>query len=155
MRTNKSSIRRSARLRRGATMTETAIVLMIFLVLIFGMLDLGIMVARQQMLAQAARGGARAAIVRGEYADVLGSMGPTEITGYASDNHAVAAAARPYLVLMTPSNVRLRVTWPNGTNEFGEPVRVSTSADFTPIVTFIFGSPTWTLTGTSEMPIAH
>ena len=101
------------------------------------------------------RSGARAAIVRGEYADVLGSMGPTAITGYASDSNAVAAAARPYLVLMTPSSVRLNITWPDGTNEFGQRVRVATSADFTPMITFIFGSPTWTLTGTSEMHIAH
>lgn len=155
MRSSTTFSRRGRRVRRGATLTETAIVLMIFLVLIFGMLDLGIMVARQQMLAQAARSGARAAIVRGEYADLLGPMGPTAITGYASDSHAVAAAARPHLLLMTPSSVRLNVSWPDGSNEFDQRVRVSTSADFTPLITFLFGSPTWTLTGTSEMHIAH
>ena len=48
-------------------MTETTIILMVFLLLVFGMMDLGIMVARSQSLAEAARNGARASIVHGEF----------------------------------------------------------------------------------------
>lgn len=147
--------RRRRKARRGATLAETAIVLIIFLLLLFGMIDLGIMVVRSQSLSQAARNGVRAAIVRGEYANVLGSMGPGEINGFASDSNAIAAAARPHLNLMNPADVALQATWLDGDNQEGSRVRVRLSADFTPISTFIFGSPTWTLSGTSEMHIAH
>jgi Flp pilus assembly protein TadG len=147
--------RRSKRARRGATMTETAIVLMVFLVLVFGMLDLGIMVARSHALSQAARSGARAAIVRGEYAATLGSLGPSGLTTTAADSDGVSQAVRNQLVTMTPSSVNVNVTWPDGNNQVGSRVRVVVNADFTPIMTFIFGSPTWTLSGSSEMLIAH
>jgi Flp pilus assembly protein TadG len=141
--------------RRGATMTETAIVLMVFLLLVFGMLDLGLMVARSHALSQAARSGTRAAIVRGEHAATLGSLGPSGLTTTAADSNAVSAAVRNQLVTMTPSSVNVLVTWPDGNNQVGSRVRVVVNADFTPIMTFIFGSPTWTLSGSSEMLIAH
>jgi Flp pilus assembly protein TadG len=136
-------------------MAETALVLILFLVLAFGMIDLGVMVSRAQSLSQAARCAARAAIVRGEFADRLGALGPTAISGVASDSNAIADAARPHLAIMNPGDVALSATWIDGNNEIDSRVRVTLSADFTPMMTFIFGSPTWTLSGTSEMTIAH
>lgn len=134
-------------------MTETTIVLMVFLLLVFGMIDLGVMVARSQSLAEAARNGARASIVRGEFAQ--SPLGPTAISGVAADSNPVADALRQQLVLMDPKEVRISVTWPDGGNKFNQRVHVTVSADFTPIMTYIFGSPTWTLHGDSEMRIAH
>ena len=134
-------------------MTETTIVLMVFLLLVFGMIDLGVMVARSQSLAEAARNGARASIVRGEFAQL--PLGPAAIDSVAADSNPVADALRQQLVLMDPKEVRISVTWPDGGNKFNQRVHVTVSADFTPIMTYIFGSPTWTLHGDSEMRIAH
>jgi Flp pilus assembly protein TadG len=131
------------------------LILMLFLTLVLAMIDLGIMTTRSQALAHAARSGARAAIVRGEFADTLGTLGPSAYSGTANDSQPVAQAVRAQLVAMNPANVRVNVTWPDGSNEFGKRVRVTASADFTPIMTFIFGHPTWTLTGASEMTVAH
>ena len=149
---NKTS-RALRRSRRGATLAETAIVLVTFLMLVFGMIDLGIMVSRSQSLSEAARNGARTAIVCGEFAN--SPLGPTAISGVASDSNAIADALRPQLILMDPTQVRVNVTWPDGGNEIKQRVHVTVSADFTPITTFIFGAPTWTLQGDSEMYIAH
>ena len=152
-RRHKRSNRALRRSRRGAALAETSIVLVTFLILVFGMIDLGIMVSRSQSLAEAARNGARAAIVRGEFA--TSPLGPTAISGVASDSNAIANALRPQLILMDPTQVRLQATWPDGGNEVNQRVHVTISADFTPITTFIFGAPTWTLQGDSEMYIAH
>jgi Flp pilus assembly protein TadG len=141
------------RCRRGATLTETTIVLMVFLVLVFGMIDLGIMVSRSQSLSEAARSGAREAIVRGEFA--ISPLGPSAFTGVASDSNAICDKIRPQLLLMDPAQARVNVTWPDGGNEINQRVHVRVEADFTPIMTFIFGAPTWTLHGDSEMYIAH
>lgn len=134
-------------------MAETAIVLVTFLMLVFGMIDLGIMVSRSQSLSEAARNGARTAIVRGEFS--TSPLGPTAFSGVASDSNAIADKIRPQLILMDPTQVRVNVTWPDGGNEINQRVHVTVSADFTPITTFIFGAPTWTLQGDSEMYIAH
>src|SRR5262245_26418929 len=147
--------RHTTRQRRGAAALEMVIIILVFLTLVLGMIDLSIMVTRLQTLAHAARSGSRAAMVRGEYADLLGPQGPTAYTGTANDNHPIAQAVRNQLILMTPANVRLNITWPEGSNEVGRRVRVTAAADFTPLMTFIFGAPTWTLTGSSEVHLAH
>jgi Flp pilus assembly protein TadG len=136
-------------------MTEFTLVMMLFFVLVFGMIDLAILITRSQSLAQAARVGARAAVVRGEYANILGSVGPTAYSGTAAASHPVADALRGQLILMNPANVTLNVTWADGNNAVDSRVRVRLTANFTPLMTFIFGAPTWTLTGASEMTIAH
>jgi Flp pilus assembly protein TadG len=148
------SARRRVGNRRGASLVETAIVLTIFLMLLFGMFDLGIMLVRKESLAQAARTSARLAIVRGKYSDSR-ALGPTELSSAMSADNAIAVAARSHLVLMNPDDVQMVATWPDGSNEEGSRVRVVLSAEYTPIFTFIFGSPTWTLSATSEMIIAH
>src|SRR5438552_3651889 len=71
---------RSRRRRRGASALEAALTLSILITLVLGMLDLGLWVARQQMLAHAARQIARQAVVHGSLADKLGKWGPTTIT---------------------------------------------------------------------------
>lgn len=55
----------SGRRRRGAAVVEFAIVVPIFILLVFGMIEFGRMVMVHQLLAGAAREGARQAIVNG------------------------------------------------------------------------------------------
>ena len=62
--------------RRGAAMVEAAIILPVFLLLIFGMIDVGMGVFRNNLLSEAARHGARQAIVHGAFAPTGWDGGP-------------------------------------------------------------------------------
>lgn len=59
--------------RIGSTLVETAFTLPVFLILVFGMIDLGIGVQRRNLAAEAARIGARQALVHGSDAEQLGT----------------------------------------------------------------------------------
>jgi hypothetical protein len=160
-------IRKRRRPRRGATIVEMAIVLLTFLTLVLGMLDLGLGVARYNSLAHAARQGARQAIVHGSMADRLGPWGPATVGPFSlgatppsivlpsTDAADIAAFIQPMLVHFNPAEVDVTVAWPEGGNEFGQPVTITLSAPFRPMMTFIFGNPTITLTAESTMSIAH
>jgi len=149
--------RRVGPCRRGATMVEMAIVLMVFLTLVLGMLDLGTAVFRNHVLAQAARQGVRQAIVHGSMADKLGPWGPATVSGTAESGHPLIAAIRPLLTGFALGEVTVLAEWPDGGNDVSEDhrVRVTVSAPYRPVVLFIFGNPTYTLRGTSTMTIAH
>ena len=137
-------------------MLETALVLMVFLTLVLGMVDLGIGVFRHHQVAQAARQGARRAIVHGSLADRLGPWGPDAYAAPAAeDDHPIAAVIRPSLVGMDLDEVAIEVTWPDGGNQMQDRVRVLVTAPYRPVITFIFGNPTITLRGESTMYIAH
>jgi len=154
---NRPIPRRRTRSRdaRGTTTVEMALILLLFLTLVLGMLDLGIGVFRYNLLAQAARQGARQAIVHGSLADRLGPWGPQSYSGRGDDSHPIADAVRPSLTAFDPSEVGIQADWIDGDNQFEQRVCVAVSAPYQPIMTFIFGSPTFTLQGTSTMPIAH
>ena len=153
-------------MRRGASMIETAITLMLFIVLVFGMLDLGLWVFRHHILAQTARQIARQAIVHGSLAEELGSWGPTTLSGTAAINTGgdpadpdtqIRAIANRALVGFNPNQVTYEVQWPDGGNDPQEEhrVRVSLTTPYSPIMTFIFGNPSFDLSATSVMHIAH
>lgn len=143
--------------RRGATAVELAIVVMVFLTLVLGMLDLGLGVYRHNLLAQAARQGARQAIVHGDMADRLGPWGPASYSGTAADGSPIALAIQPLLAGIDPAEVSIQADWLDGGNEFTEEhrVRITVSTPYQPMMTFIFGNPTFTLQATSTMAIAH
>ncbi len=146
--------------RRGATIVELAIVLLLFLILVLGMLDLGIGVFRRQTLAQAARQGARQAIVHGALADrpEFGYVpwGPGTLTETADVGaHPVVEKIRPYLAGFDLSEVTIQAEWLDGDHRFEDRVRVTVSAPYRPMMTFIFGNLEITLQGTSTMAVAH
>ncbi len=143
--------------RRGATVAELAVVMGIFLTLVLGMLDLGLGVFRYNLLAQAARQGARQAIVHGDMADRLGTWGPGAYSGTAADGTEIALAIQPLLRGIDPAQVSIQAEWLDGGNEVAEEhrVRITVSTPYQPAMTFIFGNPTFTLEATSTMAIAH
>ena len=145
--------------RRGAATTEAALVLPVFLTLVLGAIDVSVGVARYNSLSQAARHGARQAVVHGNQARAGwngGPWGPDTI-----DQPATAAgvpavdAVRPMLVHCPLGESRVRVEWPDGSNEPGKPVRVTVTSTYRPMVAFLFGNPAIPLTASSTMPIAH
>jgi hypothetical protein len=130
-----------------------AIVLMVFLTLVLGMLDLGIAVFRTHVLANAAREGARKAIVHGGMAPE--SWGPATYAGTANSADPIPTAVQPFLTGLDLSQVTVQASWPEGSNGLEKPVQVTLSMPYQPVMTFIFGNPTFTLSGSSTMQILH
>ena len=143
--------------RRGSTAIEMAVVLMIFLTMVLGMIDLAIGVFRFNVLSQAARQGVRQAIVHGAMADRLGSWGPGAYSGTAADGSPIAQAIQPILAGFDLTEVTITAEWLDGGNKVSEDhrVRVNVSTPYQPMMTFIFGNPTFTLEASSTMAIAH
>lgn len=146
--------------RRGAAVLEMSIILMTFLVLTMGMLDMGIGVFRYHIVAQAARFGARRAIVHGDRATQLGSWGTATIDVAANANgipivDGVDDGIAPMLVGCDLSQTRILVEWLEGGNSFEQPVRVTLTSPYTPLFSFIFPITTIELTASSTMGIAH
>src|SRR5262245_9954157 len=89
--------------RRGATAVEWGIIALTFLYLVLGIIDLGIAVMQYNSVAEAARSGARCAIVHGNTAqgDALyprktTTWGPTSVTTKGNDGSEISNAIRPY-----------------------------------------------------------
>jgi hypothetical protein len=144
-------------------MVETAITLSIVIVLVFGMLDLGLWVFRYHILAQASRQMARQAIVHGALADRLGAWGPDTVTGTMATGEGTDPASQmrqagaSWLIGLRPEDVNFTMEWIDGGNDpqDGHRVRVTLSTPFRPIMTFIFGNPSFDLSARSTMLIAH
>ena len=104
--------RRRARRGRGQTLVEFALVLPVFLLLVFGLIDMGRFVYLSSTLSQAAREGARVAAVEASW---TGSTDPT-----------CGAVAGP----VCPSTVAaLRTDVLSGANRMMAPFGAITSAD--------------------------
>jgi hypothetical protein len=158
-------------------MVEAAIMTTLFLTLVFGMLDLSICLFRQQVLSEAARQGARAAIVHGYFAPNSSSMnawgpspsyypslgkrelysGSTSYTVRADDpSDEFASVIRPYLVGLDPSTVTIRVQWPDGNNEPGNRVTVSAGLKYRRVINMISSGEDCTeLAASSSLTIMH
>jgi hypothetical protein len=149
----KRRCRRAAH-RRGAAMIEAAITLTSVFILTIGLLDFAIGVYRYHILSEAARQLARNAIVHGEFANLLGTWGPTTYSNTANVSNPIPNAVRPYLVGLDPSAVSISMQWPENSNQVEKSVRVTLTTAFHPILTHWFGS-SMTLRAISEMKIAH
>ena len=145
--------------RTGAATLEAAIVIPVFLLLVLGTIDLGVGVFRHNTLSQAARQGARQAIVHGKLAPAGwngGPWGPTTIdVPSTATGMPVVDSVKPTLVGCPPADTRVRVEWPDGGNAVGDRVRVTVTSKYQPMITWIFGGGTISLSATSTMPIAH
>jgi Flp pilus assembly protein TadG len=147
-------MRRDTNRRPGVTTVEAAIVLGVLFVLVFGMLDLGILVFRQHVLSAAARHASRNASLHGSKAVV--PWGPvTAGPAAASDGAPAPTAVRPHLFGLNPAEVTVKVEWPDGSNEPGDRVRVTLTSDYQHIMATIFGATPRRLTVTSTVPISH
>jgi hypothetical protein len=86
----------------------------------------------------------------------LGPWGPQSISeNVGTATHELADKLLPFLVGIDPDVVTMSVEWPDGSNRVEARVRVTLSAPYTPMTTFLFGNPTFQLSGSSMMPIAH
>jgi Flp pilus assembly protein TadG len=127
------AIRRRRQAERGATLVETSIVMLLFLTVMFGLIELGRLSLAYITISEAVRAGVRYAIVHG--ADRTGSgvdgpSGPGDYTQVSAVVQGVATAAG--FSIVTPT-----VTYGALGNAVGSTVRVYATYTFTPIVTLI------------------
>jgi Flp pilus assembly protein TadG len=143
-------------IRRGASLAEAALVIPVFLALVVGMIDLGIGVLHWCVLSEAARHGARQAIVHGALAPPsLGNWGPATYGPVAAtDSNPIASAVRTALAGMDPSTVTVKVEWLDGDNQPDHSVRVTLGHTYKPLTGLIFSS-SFSLGAGSTMRIAH
>jgi hypothetical protein len=133
---------------------ESALVLGVFALLILGLLDRGLMAFQNNVLSEAARRVAREAIVRGSLAEPAEVWGPATYDAAASDGTAMAATLRNWLFNIDPDGARLRIEWPDGTNEPDSRVRVTVTYRYEPVVPLLAGSAV-DLVAESTMRVAH
>ncbi len=144
--------------REGVTTVEFAIITMVFLTVVFGMVEMSLVIFRYHIVSHAARQGARLAIVRGELTtqqrrwdpQVLGSTH----TALLSANDPISNALRPSTGGVIPEQTTVTIAWPDTTNKLGSPVQVEVATTFRPFVTFLF-SAEWNLNARSTMLIEH
>lgn len=146
------------RARRGAVAVEGAIISSVFLLLMLVMIDIGVAVFRQYVISQAARHGARQAIVHGLNAPSTGGFGGPWGTGtltvMAHENEPRANAIRPMCQTCKLDETQIVVEWPQNSNDVGRPVRVTVTTPYRPILLSLIGTG-WTLRASSTMLIAH
>lgn len=148
--------RLARRARRGAQIVETAIVMTVLIALTLGAVDLQIGVYRYNTLSEAARHGARQAMIHGAMAPAaLGIWGPGGYTGTAADGSPYANAVQPLLVGFPQNDVVVQLEWLDGGNQIGQRVRYSLSTTYRPLLGFLVGYPNLNLNASSTMPIAH
>lgn len=137
-------------------MVEMAIILNVFILLVLGMLDLGLATYRFNAISEAARQGARHAIVRGSLAaPAMTAWGPSTYTGTAGDGSVYAQAVSPMLAGFILDDVTIRIEWPDGGNSLQQRVRYTVTTEYRPIVTAFFSNNSYTQRAASTMPIAH
>jgi hypothetical protein len=140
--------------RSGAALVEGAIVLTMFLTIIFALFDLGLAVMRENTLAEAARRLAREASLRGEKAAVDRTLwGPTPRLETADAATELASTARSKLLTVDPADVQIEVSWPDGRNRSGDRVTVVLTYQHHTTLPFLFGSQPLELRGESTMRI--
>ena len=142
--------------RAGATTIETAIVLSLFLMLCFVILNLGLSTFRYNVLGAAARRVARESIVHGAAASPERAVwGPVSFSGNAADGHAIADVIAAVLPTMNPADVAVDLSWPDGENREGDRIRVRLTYVDAPFVPFLSSGAPLTLKAECTMRIVH
>jgi TadE-like protein len=146
----------SSRGRRGAAVVEAAVVLVVLILILFGMLDLTLLVLQSNTVAEATRRLCRQAVVHGQMASPQFTVwGPASVSGTASDGSDYAQALNPELVNFDLTKVSYSITWPDGNNQPGSRLQVTVSFEYQPITQFVLGGSTIPITMVSTMQVAH
>jgi Flp pilus assembly protein TadG len=126
----------------GQAVVETALSLMVLVLLMFGVLDMGRAFWSWQALSAAAHEGARWASVRGESTGATMEQTESGVRSYLATRHGTTLQA----------STTVEVTWPNGSHAEGNPVRVELRNAFQPTTPLVNRYPI-PLRVRSEMPI--
>lgn len=111
--------------RRGATLVETAVVVSLTMLLLVGITDVGIMVWSYNVIGEAAREGARTAVVHGSKSGQ--PFGPS-----ANDTN-VDQAVRNYSFGLAQNDFVVTSSWPDGNNKPYSRVTVQVTYTYRPV----------------------
>jgi len=127
---------RRSRRRPGAVSIEAVVIFLVFMTLCLGMLDLGIGVLQYHLVSEAARQGARQAIVHGQMAPASwngGSWGPSAINSKAdATGIPLVTGIQPYLVGIDLSQATIKAQWLDGGNAPDQRVSVTVTSTYQP-----------------------
>jgi Flp pilus assembly protein TadG len=140
-------LRRPARPRRGTSVTELAFVLPIFLVFLLGTIDFAQVMYAYGTVSEAARAGARYAMVHGSMAS--SAVGPT------ANDATVATVVKNNALALNTSKLTITSSWGEGSNDATCPVTVTASYQCPLSVGQLVGLSSITVTGTTTMLITH
>ncbi len=142
--------------RCGATLVEVAVVLGSLFIVLFGMLDLSLLVLESNTAAEASRRLCRTAVVHGQMASPQMTVwGPATVTGNAGDGTEYAQALSPELVTFNLSNVNYTINWLDGSNQPGKRVQVVVNFQYQPLMPFLVGGSAIPVTMDTTMQVAH
>jgi len=146
---------------RGATLPEMAVVAIVFLTLLFGIIDFGRAMYTYGFVSYLARQGARWAVVRG-------STSCTNSKSLLNDCDATVAEIQSYVQSLSegmtgaPTDLQVTPTWPScpngtaGSNDPGCTVSVQVSYNFNFLTWVLPRSPTtYAISSTSQMVISQ
>lgn len=130
--------------------------LSVLLIILFSILDFGLISIRQTALSEGARRVARAAAVRGERADGhLGIWGPTTVDANATALGGAADILRPVLIAMEPAEVSIRLEWPDGDTGTNDRIQVTVSYPHESMMPLVLGNSPIVLIARSTVRIHH
>jgi Flp pilus assembly protein TadG len=127
---------------KGQVAFESAVAMTAFLLMTFGILDVARAYWTWQALGNAAREGARWAIVHGSDAGLTKKQTGDQLQDYVDQQFGKAL----------PQGWKSKVTWPNNSNDPGQPVKVEIESEFN-AATPLLAMQKLKLSGVSEMQI--
>jgi Flp pilus assembly protein TadG len=152
----KDKHKRATEPRGGVAAVEGAIVLGSLFVVLFGMLDLSLLVLESNTAAEASRRLCRTAVVHGQMASPQMTIwGPATVTGNAGDGTEYAQALNPELVTFDLSNVSYTINWLDGGNQPGTRVQVIVNFQYQPLMPFLVGGSAIPISMDTTMQVAH
>jgi Flp pilus assembly protein TadG len=134
--------------KRGQSMTEFALVLPVFILLIFGVLDLGRVVWANSALAHASREAARYAIVQGPVID-------KDAVREVALDQAIAGGENLTVEVCYGLGCSGDSDTPDGTSARGTPVTVTIRGSVSATTGMVFGFGTIGVSGSSTMLVNH
>jgi len=150
---------RQKHFERGSSMVEFAFAAMALFLVLFGIIEFGRMLYTYHTVSNAARLGARWAMVRGT-ASCSGAVGK-QLSACPANQNEVQSFVQSQVTLLGPGTLTVTATWPGGNagcnsaDSHAAPcvVVVTASHDFTFLIPFV--GTKLTIASTSKMDIAQ
>lgn len=138
---------------RGGTLVETAVVLLLFMSVMFGLIEVGRLVLTYVSLSDAVRAGERYAIVHGYDRTGTGADGPSGPSPTYTQSQVVGVVQNVTTAAgLATANLTVNVVYPSS-NAVGSLVQVNGSYNYTPMLFFFPFN--MTLSSTAEGMICY
>lgn len=137
----------------GQALVEFSMVGIVFLIIVFGIIDVGRAVWNYNTLAEATREGTRYAIVHGADSTDPSGPGSAYFTAPETDTQ-ITAAVEQFAAGLDTSNLTVLAEWPDGTTDAGSTIQVTAQYTYEPIFGFL-SIFSFTMTSSSMMEITH